>query len=44
MTAISGWIDSWRPDLLLVDVSVEVAILAHLRRPLRARGNGAQLI
>jgi UDP-N-acetylglucosamine--N-acetylmuramyl-(pentapeptide) pyrophosphoryl-undecaprenol N-acetylglucosamine transferase len=30
MAAIAGWIDSWRPDLLLVDVSVEVAILARL--------------
>lgn len=30
MAAIAGWIDSWRPDLLLVDVSVEVAMLARL--------------
>jgi hypothetical protein len=30
MATIAGWIDSWRPDLLLVDVSVEVAMLARL--------------
>jgi hypothetical protein len=30
MARIAGWIDSERPDLLLVDVSVEVAMLARL--------------
>jgi hypothetical protein len=30
MAAIAGWIDRRRPDLLLVDVSVEVAMLARL--------------
>jgi hypothetical protein len=30
MAAIAAWIAEWRPDLLLVDVSVEVAMLARL--------------
>jgi hypothetical protein len=30
MAAIAGWIERRRPDLLLVDVSVEVALLARL--------------
>jgi hypothetical protein len=30
MAAIADWIDAWRPDLMLVDVSVEVAMLARL--------------
>jgi hypothetical protein len=30
MAAIATWIAGWRPDLLLVDVSVEVAMLARL--------------
>ncbi len=30
MAAIADWIAAWRPDLLLVDVSVEVAMLARL--------------
>jgi hypothetical protein len=30
MARIAGWICEWRPDLVLVDVSVEVAMLARL--------------
>jgi hypothetical protein len=30
MAAIADWVAAWRPDLLLVDVSVEVAMLARL--------------
>lgn len=30
MATIAAWIAAWRPDLLLVDVSVEVAMLARL--------------
>lgn len=30
MATIADWIAAWRPDLLLVDVSVEVAMLARL--------------
>jgi hypothetical protein len=30
MATIAGWVDAWRPDLMLVDVSVEVAMLTRL--------------